>query len=243
MTELRNVSTLPTDKYAKKECKKDLKAFHKKLFELQNVFYADARFGLLIIFQGIDTSGKDGTIRHVMTSMNPMGVAVKSFKKPTIEELQHDFLWRAYSHFPSKGMIEVFNRSYYEDILMPILSGDFSKEILHHRYELINSLEEHLELNNIHVLKFFLHISKKEQNIRIIERLTKPHKRWKYSKEDKKAAERWDEYLEVYDTIINIDNRKIWNIIPSDKRWFRNYAVAKILTNHLESLELKYPKS
>ncbi len=242
MTELRNVSTLPSDKYNKEECKKMLKAFHKKLFELQNIFYADARFGLLIIFQGIDSSGKDGTIRKVMTSMNPMGVNVKSFKKPTTEELQHDFLWRVSSHFPSKGMIEVFNRSYYEDILVPTLSGDLSKETLQNRYDMFNNLEDHLEQNNIHVLKFFLHISKEEQSIRINERLTKPHKQWKYSKEDKKATHKWDEYLEVYNTIIKIDNKKKWNIIPSDKRWYRNYAVAKILTNYLESLQLKYPK-
>ncbi len=243
MNKLKNISTLPLDKYSKKECKKNLKSFQKKLFELQNVFYADNRFGLLIIFQGVDTSGKDGTIRRVMTCMNPMSVNVKSFKKPTTEELQHDFLWRVYPHFPAKGVIEVFNRSYYEDILAPSLSEKLSKERIQHRYQMLNDLEEHLELNNIHVLKFFLHISKNEQKKRIEERLTTPHKRWKYTKEDTKAGERWDDYQKVYDSIINKCSKNKWNIIPADKRWYRNYAVAKIITNHLESLHLKYPKS
>ncbi len=243
MKELLQISTLPTNKYSKKFCNDALKEMHKKLFKLQDVFYADARFGLLIIFQGIDTSGKNGSIRHVMSSMNPMGVVVKSFIKPTTEELQHDFLWRVYSNFPAKGVIEVFNRSYYEDILVPTLSSTLSKERIEHRYQLLDHLENHLELNNIHVIKFFLHISKKEQLKRIEERLTKPHKRWKYSEQDKKAAERWEDHLKVYQTIINKCCVKSWNIIPSDKRWYRNYAVAKIITSHLESLQLKYPQS
>ena len=241
MTALRNISALPTNKYSKKECDKGLIAFHKKLFELQNVFYADARFALLIILQGVDTSGKDGTIRHVMTSMNPMGVQVKSFKQPTEEELQHDFIWRIYSHFPAKGMIEVFNRSYYEDILVPSVKEKLSKEVLHHRCQLFNSLEQHLELSNTHVLKFFLHISKEEQKRRIKERLTQSHKRWKYAKEDERAADKWDDYIEVYDMLINKCKGHPWHIIPADKRWYRNFAVAKVLTDHLESLHLKFP--
>lgn len=243
MTKLKMISASPPKKYSKKECKKELTVFHKKLFELQNVFYADGRFALLIILQGVDTSGKDGTIRHVMTSMNPMGVNVKSFKKPTEEELQHDFFWRVYPNFPAKGYIKVFNRSYYEDILVPSIEKKLSKENLHHRCELFNTIEHHLALNNIHVLKFFLHISKEEQEEKIQERLSKPHKRWKYAKEDKKAATKWNEYIEIYDMLINKCNDTPWHIIPADKRWYRNFAVAKIITNHLESLKLKYPKS
>jgi polyphosphate kinase 2 (PPK2 family) len=144
--------------------------------------------GLLIIFQGVDTAGIDGTVRHVMSCMNPMGVNVKSFKKPTTEELQHDFLWRVYPHFPTKGMIEVFNRSYYAQILVPSLADTISKDTIQHRYQMLDDLEEHLELNNLHVLKFFLPTSKNEQHKRIKERLTKPHKRWKYTIEDTKAA-------------------------------------------------------
>jgi len=241
MIKLKNFLTSPPEKFSKQKCNKELEGFHKKLFDLQNVFYADARFALLIIFQGVDTSGKDGSIRHVMTSMNPMGVQVKSFKKPLEEELTHDFLWRVYPHFPAKGMIQVFNRSYYEDILVPSIENKLSKEGLHHRCQLLNSLEQHLELSNTHVLKFFLHVSKEEQKKRIKERLTQPHKLWKYAEEDEAAADKWDDYMDVYEMIINKCNGHPWHIIPADKRWHRNYAVAKVLTDHLESLHLKFP--
>lgn len=163
MIKLKNIFTTQLKDFSKKGCNKELATFRKKLFELQNVFYADGHFTLLIIFQGVDTSGKDGTIRHVMASMNPMGVQVKSFKEPTKEELEHDFLWRIYPHFPAKGMIEVFNRSYYEDILAPSIDDKLSKEELQHRCELINRVEQHLEFSKIHVLKSFLHISKKSK--------------------------------------------------------------------------------
>ena len=242
MKKLKDISTIPPETFSKKECEKELNAFHKRLFELQNVFYAESRFALLIIFQGIDTAGKDGTIRHVMTSMNPSGVHIKSFKQPTEEEMKHDFLWRIYPHFPANGMLGVFNRSYYEDILVPSIEKKLSKEKLHHRCQLINCLEKHLELSDTHVLKFFLHLSKEEQEDRIKERLTLPHKRWKYNKEDKVSAKKINEYMKVYDMIVNTCNQTPWHIIPADKRWYRNYAVAKIITEHLESLHLKYPE-
>ena len=243
MINLKSFPTSPPETFSKKDCEKELAGFHKKLFELQNVFYADSRFALLIIFQGIDTSGKDGAIRHVMTCMNPMGVQVKSFKQPTLEEVKHDFLWRIYPHLPTKGMIEVFNRSYYEDILVPSLEENLSKEVLQHRCQVLNNLEQHLEMSDTHILKFFLHISKEEQEARIQERLTQPHKLWKYAREDEVAADRWDDYMDVYEMIINQCSKHEWHIIPAEKRWYRNFAVAKVLTNHLESLHLKYPQS
>ena len=241
MIKLKNIPTSSPEEFSKKKCNNELISFQKKLFELQNIFYADGRFALLIIFQGVDTSGKDGTIRHVMTCMNPMGIQVKSFKQPAEEEMKHDFLWRIYPHFPAKGMIQVFNRSYYEDILVPSIENKLSKEDLYHRCQLLNSLEQHLELSNTHVLKFFLNISKEEQKKRIKERLAQPQKRWKYTKEDKAAADKWDDYMDVYDMLINKCNKHPWYIIPADKRWYRNFAVAKVLTNHLESLHLKFP--
>jgi len=243
MNKLKYFPTSPPKIFFKKKCNEELAKYKKNLFELQNIFYADNRFALLIIFQGVDTAGKDGTIRHVMTSMNPMGVQVKSFKQPTEEESEHDFLWRVYPHFPAKGIIEVFNRSYYEDILVPSIEKTLPKENIEHRCQLINSLEKHLELSNIHVLKFFLHISKKEQEKRIKERLNQPHKRWKYTKEDEAAADKWDDYMKVYDMLINKCNEHPWHIIPADKRWYRNFAVAKVLTNHFQSLHLKFPQS
>jgi PPK2 family polyphosphate:nucleotide phosphotransferase len=242
MIKLKAHPTLPDDKFSKKECEKELKILHEKLFELQNVFYADSRFALLVIFQGLDTSGKDGTIRHVMSCMNPMGVQVKPFKEPTSEEQSHDFLWRIFPHFPAKGMIEVFNRSYYEDILVPSIEETLSRERIRHRCKLISRLEQHFEFDKTVVLKFFLHVSQEEQEKRIKERLTQPHKRWKYSAADEAVSKRWDDYIKVYDMIVNNCNSTSWHIIPADKRWYRNFAVAKVLKDCLESLHLEYPE-
>ncbi|MDZ7846507.1 MAG: PPK2 family polyphosphate kinase [Owenweeksia sp.] len=243
LIDLDNISTLPPEGVAKSVAKQELKEVKKSLFELQNKFYADGRFGLLIILQGMDASGKDGIIRHVFSSMNPQGVHVKSFKKPTEEELSHDFLWRIYPHIPPKGMIQIFNRSYYEDIIMPMVAGTSSDEMIAHRCQLFKSLEEHLEQNNIKVVKIFLHISEKEQAKKIKERLTKPHKRWKYSVEDKKAANLWDEYQTAYNSIINNCDNPDWHIIPANKKWYRNYQVALTLCEHLKKLDLNYPNS
>lgn len=243
MIELDNISTLPPKKSVKTESKRQLRQFHKKLFQLQNKFYADGRFSMLIILQGLDASGKDGTIRHAFSSMNPQGVQVKSFKKPTSDELKHDFLWRIYSHFPTKGMIKVFNRSHYEDILVPRVANSLTKEVLKHRINLINELEHHLMANNTVILKFYLHISPEEQMKRIDDRKTKFNKRWKYSKEDELISKEWDNYRAAYHTILNNCNQLPWHIIPADKRWFRNYAVAKILSENLENLKLEYPNN
>ena len=243
MEKLTEISTKPPKGLTKKYCKEQLTVFHKQLFELQNKFYADGRFGLLIILQGMDTSGKDGTIRHVMSCINPMGLQVKSFKKPTEEEQKHDFLWRVYPHIPAKSMIQVFNRSYYEDILVPTVSNNIEGKRVNHRYTLINQIEEHLLKNDIHIIKFFLHISKEEQVERIEERLTEPHKRWKYDVEDKKASKKWSDYKKVYNRIISDCTHVPWSIIPADKRWYRNYKVAKTMVEYLEKSNLKYPQS
>jgi PPK2 family polyphosphate:nucleotide phosphotransferase len=243
MIDLNAISTLPPADAHKKECKKELKKIKKELFSLQNKFYADGRFGLLIILHGVDTSGKDGTIRHAFTSMNPTGVHVTSFKAPVGQELEHDFLWRIYPHIPGKGIIGVFNRSYYEDILVPSLNKSLSKEDIQHRCKFINELEEHLVRNNIHVLKFFLHLSKDEQKKKLEDRKTNPRKNWKYSLEDRKAPAEWKANMETYDMLIEGCSELAWNIIPSDKRWYRNFKVAEILFNHLNSLNLKYPQS
>ena len=242
MPKLKNVPTIPHKSFSQTICEKDLETFHQKLFDLQNKFYADGRYGLLIIFQGLDTSGKDGSIRHVMSCMNPMGVHVKPFKKPTEEELEHDFLWRIYPHLPAKRMISVFNRSYYEDLVVPLANKQLSDKAFEQRCELINTLEKHLKHSQTHVLKFFLHISEEEERNRIEERKTEPHKLWKYAKEDELVADNWSKYVEIYDSIFENCQKPDWNIIPADKRWYRNYAVAKILTKYLESLDLEYPK-
>lgn len=241
MKKLKHISTLPADEFNKKFCKDQLSKLKKRLFELQNVFYADGRYGLLIVLQGMDTSGKDGVVRHVMTCMNPNGLRVQSFKKPTAEEEKYDFFYRIYPHIPARSMIQVFNRSYYEDVIVPSINNTFTKDAFKHRCSLINELEQHLILNNIHVLKFFLHISKEEQEEKIKERLTIPHKRWKYCKDDKQAAKQFDTISGIYDNVIGQCSQVPWHIIPSDKRWYRNYLVAKTIAEHLEKLDLKYP--
>ncbi|WP_339790081.1 PPK2 family polyphosphate kinase [uncultured Imperialibacter sp.] len=241
MVDLNHITTLPPAEADKMETKKALKKLRKELFKLQNKFYADGRYSMLIILQGLDTSGKNGTIRHAFSGMNPQGVQVTSFKKPTADELKHDFLWRIYPHFPEKGMIKVFNRSYYEDILVPATNKSLSEDVLEHRINLINELEHHLLANNTLILKFYLHISADEQVKRIEDRKTKPHKRWKYAKEDELVPNQWDDYREVYHNILNTCDHLPWHIIPADKRWYRNYTAAKILADQLEKLNLEYP--
>lgn len=241
MKHLTDQSTLPPANADKKHYKKELKKIKEELFSLQNKFYADGRFGLLIVLQGVDTSGKDGTIRHAFSAISPMGIQVTSFKKPSAQELEHDFLWRIYPHFPAKGMIAVFNRSYYEDILVPTVNKSLNKDDIHHRCKLINELEEHLVRNDIHILKFFLHISADEQKERIKERKNKPHKKWKYDIADDMAPEEWNDYMKSYSMLIESCNQHPWQVIPADKRWYRNFKVAEIVLNHLNSLKLKYP--
>jgi PPK2 family polyphosphate:nucleotide phosphotransferase len=241
MIELDHISTLPPEQADKAETKKALEKLRKELFQLQNKFYADGRYSMLIVLQGLDTSGKDGTIRHAFSGMNPQGVQVTSFKKPTADELKHDFLWRIYPHFPEKGMIRVFNRSYYEDILVPTVNKGLAGDVLEHRINLINELEHHLLANNTLILKFYLHLSADEQIARIEERKTKPHKRWKYAKQDELIPKQWDDYRKVYHTVLNACDHLPWHVIPADKRWYRNYTAAKILTEQLEKLNLEYP--
>lgn len=241
MIDLKDISTLPPGGADKSDFKDKLQEVRKSLFKLQNKFYADGRYSMLIVLQGMDTSGKDGTIRHAFSSMNPQGVQVKSFKKPTEDERRHDFLWRVYPHFPEKAMIKIFNRSYYEDILVPFVEGNVAEETIHHRINLINELEHHLTANNTLILKFFLHISADEQGKRLEDRKTKPHKRWKYAREDERVREKWPQYQQAYKEVLNHCGHLPWHIVPADKRWYRNWFVADKLLESLEQLELRYP--
>jgi PPK2 family polyphosphate:nucleotide phosphotransferase len=233
--------TSPPAQLEKGTCIKELVGLKRDLFQLQNLFYASSSRSLLIILQGIDASGKDGVIRHVFSGMNPQGIGVKSFKEPTEEELKHDFLWRIYPHFPALGIIKVFNRSYYEDVLPLNMDPRTIKETLNQRCSLINILETHLSQNKTTVLKFFLHISKDEQAKRIKERLTDRHKQWKYNKHDLKSLAAYDNYLGDYNEIMKETNQHAWHIVPSDKKWYRNYYVANIVKETLEQFKLEYP--
>lgn len=242
MIKLDRIPTTPPKRWTKAKADHGLGQLHKELFELQNRFYADGRYALLVIIQGVDTSGKDGTIRHAFMCMNPLGVHAKSFQKPSLEEARHDFLWRVYPHIPAKGMIQVFNRSYYEDVVVPAVSKSISKAEKKRRYELINSLESHWERSDIQVLKFHLHISKEEQRANIRERKKDPAKKWKYDASDDQAARQWDRYQAAFEDVISECSRVPWHIIPANKPWYRNYKVAEVVRDRLLSLRLKYPK-
>lgn len=241
MVKLDRIPTTPPKRWTKAKADRGLGLLHKELFELQNRFYADGRHALLIIIQGMDTSGKDGTIRHALMCMNPLGVHAKSFQKPSVEEAKHDFLWRVYPLLPAKGMIHVFNRSYYEDVVVPAVSRRIKRTEKKRRYELINSLEKHWERSDIHVLKFYLHINKEEQRANIRARKKDPTKKWKYDASDDKAARQWDRYQEAFKGVISNCAVVKWNIIPASKPWYRNYKVAEVVRDHLLSLHLNYP--
>jgi PPK2 family polyphosphate:nucleotide phosphotransferase len=216
----------------------------KQMSDLQYRLYAERKKALLIVFQGVDTSGKDSTIRHVISAFNPQSCAVKAFKEPTAEDLSHDFLWRIHKSTPAKGEIVIFNRSHYEDIIQPRVHKTIHKSIWIQRYEHINAFERCLSDNNTKIIKFFLHISKKEQRKRLEERLTDPSKQWKVSERDIEDRKYWSRYIAAYQDIINkCSNLSApWYIIPANKKWFRNLAVSLIIVDTLEKLKPKIPK-
>jgi PPK2 family polyphosphate:nucleotide phosphotransferase len=216
--------------------------FKSDLFDLQNVLFAEAKHSVLIILQGMDASGKDGTVRHVFSSMNPMGVNIKAFKAPTEEELSHDFLWRVHPHAPAKGMIEIFNRSHYEDVLVPTVHKTLDKKMIRKRLAIIQSFEENLIEADTVILKFYLHISRAEQTLRLKERTKIPKKKWKYDPADKREAGSWDAYMKAYEQILATDTPQVpWQIVPADKKWYRNYVIAKRMVETLKGLKMKYP--
>ena len=241
-TKLSDISTRAPKDWNKEETKEKTAGILEELNELQNLLYAESKHALLVILQGLDASGKDGTIRKVFTSMNPQGVMVHSFKVPTEEELRHDFLWRVHAHAPAKGMIQVFNRSHYEDILVTRVHGWVSDEQAKERMKAINDFEQLLqEHNNTRVIKIYLHISSKEQMERLQERTKNPAKQWKYNEKDFQEAEIYDKYVEVYEDCFEHCNRIPWTIVPADQNWFKEYVIAKELRDALKKLEMQYP--
>jgi PPK2 family polyphosphate:nucleotide phosphotransferase len=212
---------------------------------LQNKFYAEKKRALLIVLQGMDTAGKDGTIRHVMSGINPQGCSVTAFKVPNSEELSHDFLWRIHKAVPERGMIGIFNRSQYEDVLVVRVHKLVPKDIWQARYDEINRFERNLAENDVKILKFFLHISKEEQKKRLDDRLHDPHKKWKLSKADGKERKLWDDYVAAYEAMLHQCSTEYapWFIIPSDHKWFRNLAVSRIIVETLEGFDMHFPQS
>jgi PPK2 family polyphosphate:nucleotide phosphotransferase len=217
----------------------------KRLDELQVLLYAEKKRALLIVLQGMDAAGKDGTIRHVMSGVNPQGCSVTSFKVPNSEELAHDFLWRIHKAIPEKGMIGIFNRSHYEDVLVVRVHKLVPKEIWKARYDEINRFERNLVENDVKILKFFLHISREEQEKRFQERLHDPRKKWKYSKADARERKHWDDYVDAYESVLSRCSTEYapWFIIPSDHKWFRNLAISEIIVETFEEFDMHYPTS
>ncbi|HEX4274966.1 MAG TPA: polyphosphate kinase 2 family protein [Bryobacteraceae bacterium] len=215
-----------------------------KLAVLHDLLYAEHKRSLLIILQGMDASGKDGTIKHVMSGVNPQGCSVTSFKQPGTTELDHDFLWRIHAAIPPKGSIGIFNRSQYEDVLVTRVHELFPAEVWKKRYSQINDFEKMLTENNIHILKFFLHMSKGKQEKRFDERLRDPRKNWKSSPADFAERKYWEQYQAAYEDAIAKCSMKgaPWYVIPSDHKWFRNFAVAEIVVRTMESWKMQYPK-
>ncbi len=216
----------------------------RRIADLQHLLFADARFSVLIVLQGIDASGKDGTTRHLLTGVNPQGVRVTSFKTPTGEELGHDFLWRIHKVCPAKGEIGLFNRSHYEDVLVARVHELVAKKVWSQRYRQINQFERHLAENSTVILKFFLHISKDEQRKRLQERIDNPKKNWKMQPKDLDERKLWDEYMLAYEDALTecSTEHAPWFIIPGDHKWFRDLAISQIVADTLDGMDLRYPK-
>ncbi len=228
----------------KKDIKERMDELRSEMIKLQNLLYAESKHAVLIILQAMDTGGKDGTIRHVMAGVDPQGCDVKSFKVPTAEELSHDYLWRAHKVTPCKGKIVIFNRSYYEDVLVVRVHNLVPKEVWSARYEQINAFEKILVENNTLILKFFLYISKDEQKKRLEERLNDPTKHWKFSEGDLKEREYWDDYISAYEAVLSKCSTEYapWYIVPANKKWYRNLVVGETIVSAFKKLNMKYPE-
>lgn len=211
---------------------------------LQDVLYAERKHKVLVVLQGMDTSGKDGTIRHVFSAVDPLGVRAVSFRAPVGEELEHDFLWRVHRQMPRLGEMVIFNRSHYEDVLVVRVHQWIDMDECKRRYQHINGFERTLAENGMTVLKFFLHISKDEQRRRLQERIDDPDKHWKFNPGDLEERKHWDDYVKAYEEAIEATSTDCatWYVVPSDSKSTRNLIVSSILIEHLEALKMKYPR-
>jgi PPK2 family polyphosphate:nucleotide phosphotransferase len=238
----------------KKEAKRKLAVDVARLAALQEVLYAQDVYALLLIFQAMDAAGKDSAIKHVMSGINPQGCQVFSFKAPSTEELDHDFMWRCVRALPERGRIGIFNRSYYEEVLIVRVHPEIlarqqlppetkTKHLWQERFEDINNFERYLSRNGTIIVKFFLNVSKEEQASRFLDRINRPEKNWKFSVHDVKEREHWPDYMAAYEDMFNHTSTDWapWYIIPADKKWFTRAAVADIIISKLEALQLKYP--
>ncbi len=252
---LKDHDTAYIANYKKDDAISVLDGFKAEMDELQEKLYASNRHSLLIIFQAMDAAGKDSAIEHVMSGINPQGCQVYSFKQPSTEEYEHDFLWRHYKALPEKGKIGIHNRSHYENVLIckvhpnlvlneRILLKDIDDTFWNKRYESIRDFEKHLSRNGTVIIKFFLNVSKEEQKERFLDRIDDPLKNWKFSSFDIEERQQWDKYMEAYEKAINETSTENspWYVIPADKKWFSRIAISKIIVNTLKSLDLQLPE-
>jgi PPK2 family polyphosphate:nucleotide phosphotransferase len=239
----------------KEEAKEKLDNDIQEMSRLQDILYANSQYGILMVIQAMDAAGKDGIIKHVMSGINPQGCEVYSFKSPSSEELDHDYMWRCLKKTPEKGRIGIFNRSYYEEVLVVRVHPEIinyqnlpafknNEEFWDTRFEDINNIENYLFRNGIIVLKFFLHVSKEEQRNRFLDRINNEEKNWKFSVADVKERKYWDDYQLAYEIMLNKTNTEHapWYIIPADKKWFTRASVSEIIVRNLRKLNLEYPK-
>jgi PPK2 family polyphosphate:nucleotide phosphotransferase len=222
----------------------DLEHYRAKIASRQSVLYAEKKHAVLIVLQALDAAGKDGTVNHVFTALNPQGANVTGFKQPTPLELAHDFLWRIHPHAPARGEIEIFNRSHYEDVLVTRVHKLIDKATWTARYDRIRDFEKELAENNTTILKFFLHISKEEQLARFEKRLDDPARNWKISESDYTERALWDDYIAAFEDALNATSahHAPWFVIPANHKWFRNLAVSQIVADTMDDLHMAYPK-
>jgi PPK2 family polyphosphate:nucleotide phosphotransferase len=242
---LAKISSSSTGDFKSEEAAKPVFVNHRAALDnLQDVFYASQAKALLIVLQGMDTAGKDGTISHIFSGVDPQGCDVAAFKVPTPLEARHDFLWRVHAKVPPRGMIGIFNRSHYEDVLSPRVHKLISSDVARQRLDGINAFESFLADNDVLILKFFLHISKDEQTRRLQSRIDDKKKHWKLSDADIHERQFWPRYMDAYNDILSATSRKHapWFVIPCDNKWYRNIAISSIIVDLLQSLKLKYPQ-
>jgi PPK2 family polyphosphate:nucleotide phosphotransferase len=242
---LDKISSSNIGDYKSEEAAKAISANHcDALDHLQDVFYASQSRALLIVLQGMDTAGKDGTISHIFSGVNPQGCDVAAFKVPTPLEARHDFLWRVHAQVPPRGMIGIFNRSHYEDVLSPRVHKLISGKVVKSRLDDINEFEDFLADNDVLILKFYLHISREEQTRRLQARIDNKKKHWKLSDADLKERRFWPDYIDAYNDILSSTSRKHapWFVIPSDHKWYRNIAISSVIVDLMQSLKLKFPQ-
>lgn len=241
---LNKLSTKAPDHIDKETAKAAMKDLIAEFDELQNRLYAEAKQSLLIVVQGLDASGKDGAIKNIFKGINPQGVSVVSFKKPTPIELAHDFLWRIHQHAPAKGYIQIFNRSHYEDVLVVRVDGYIDDATAKRRFEAINNFEQQLSQNGTNIIKFYMHTSPEKQLERFVERLTEPEKMWKFGIEDLTKFEQREQYISVYqEAMENCSQHAEWVVVPCDQNWYKEYLMLSTIVTQLRRMNPQYPST